>query len=91
MMEDAATAEIARSQVWQWVRHGVTLDTGEKVDRDLVRRYEQEELEKIREEVGDEFFETQGRPDESRELFEQVALSGDFVEFLTIPAYQHLN
>jgi malate synthase len=91
MMEDAATAEIARSQVWQWVRHSVTLDTGEKVDRDLVRRYEQEELEKIREEVGDEFFRTQGRPDESRELFEQVALSGDFVDFLTIPAYSRLN
>src|SRR5204863_3724420 len=63
-MEDAATAEIARSQVWQWVRHGATLDTGQRVTRELVRHYETEELEKIREQVGDEFFYSQGRPDE---------------------------
>jgi malate synthase len=91
MMEDAATAEIARSQVWQWVHQGIELDTGETVTADLVRRYEQEELEKIREQVGDEFFRTQGRPDESRELFEQVALADEFVPFLTLPAYEHLD
>jgi malate synthase len=91
MMEDAATAEISRSQVWQWVRHGVELDTGEKVSADLVRRYEKEELEKIREQVGDEFFYSQGRPDESRELFDEVALSEDFVAFLTLPAYERLE
>jgi malate synthase len=91
MMEDAATAEISRSQVWQWVHHGVSLDTGEKVTADLVRRYAEEELEKIREEVGDEFFYSQGRPDESRELFEQVALAEDYPEFLTLPAYERLE
>ncbi|MEA2439221.1 MAG: malate synthase [Thermoleophilaceae bacterium] len=91
MMEDAATAEISRSQVWQWVRHGVELDTGEKVTRELVRRYEGEELEKIREQVGDEFFYSQGRPDQSRELFDQVALSEEFVDFLTLPAYEQLE
>ena len=91
LMEDAATAEISRSQVWQWVRHGVSLDTGEKVTRDLVRRYEKEELEKIREQVGDEFFYSEGRPDESRELFDQVALSDEFVDFLTLPAYERLE
>ena len=91
MMEDAATAEISRSQVWQWVRHGIELDTGEKVTRELVRKYEKEELEKIREQVGDEFFYSQGRPDESRELFDQVALSDDFVDFLTLPAYERLQ
>src|SRR3954454_1588677 len=91
LMEDAATAEIARSQVWQWVFHGVELDTGEKVTHDLVRRYEEEELEKIRELVGDEFFYSEGRPDESRGLFEQVALAEDFVEFLTLPAYEQLD
>jgi malate synthase len=90
LMEDAATAEIARSQVWQWVHQGVTLDTGETVEPDLVRRYEQEELEKIREQVGDEFFYSEGRPDESRELFEDVALADEFVDFLTLPAYEHL-
>jgi malate synthase len=94
MMEDAATAEIARSQVWQWLRHRVTLDDGTPVTPELVRRLEDEELERIRAEIGDdEWFEREGRPRESRELFERVALSGDdeFVEFLTIPAYEHLE
>jgi malate synthase len=91
MMEDAATAEIARSQVWQWVHQGIELDTGEKVTPDLVQRYEKEELEKVREQVGDEFFYSEGRPDESRELFEQVALADEFVPFLTLPAYEQLD
>jgi malate synthase len=91
MMEDAATAEISRSQVWQWRRHGVKLDTGVEVTAELVRRYEEEELEKIREQVGDEFFFSEGRPDESRELFDQVALSDEFVDFLTLPAYERLE
>jgi malate synthase len=91
MMEDAATAEIARSQVWQWVRHGAELDGGERVTPELVRRIEDEELEKIRAEVGDEFFYSEGRPDESRELFEDVALSDRFVDFLTLRAYERLE
>jgi malate synthase len=91
MMEDAATAEISRSQVWQWRRHGIELDTGEKVTAELVRRYEGEELEKVREQVGDEFFYSEGRPKESRELFDQVALSDEFVDFLTLPAYERLG
>src|SRR4051794_4962289 len=90
LMEDAATAEIARSQVWQWVRHERELDIGVLVTPELVHRYEMLELEKIREEVGDDFFRTQGRPEESRELFERVALSEDFEEFLTLPAYEEL-
>jgi malate synthase len=91
LMEDAATAEISRSQVWQWVRHGVTLDTGETVTRELVRRYEEEELENIRRQVGDEFFYSEGRPDQSRALFDEVALSDEFVDFLTLPAYEQLE
>jgi malate synthase len=91
MMEDAATAEISRSQVWQWRRHGVELDTGEKVTAELVRRYEEEELEKIREQVGDEFFYSEGRPDQSRELFDKVALADDFEPFLTLSAYEVLE
>ncbi len=91
MMEDAATAEIARSQVWQWVHLDIELDTGEKVTPELVRRYAEEELEKIREQVGDEFFHSQGRPKESRELFERVALADDFIPFLTLPAYEVLD
>jgi malate synthase len=91
LMEDAATAEIARSQVWQWVHHGRELTSGDKVTPDLVKRYEEEELERIRAEIGDdEWFEEQGRPKESRTLFEQVALADDFPEFLTLPAYDYL-
>jgi malate synthase len=91
LMEDAATAEIARSQVWQWVHHGVRLESGTQVTESLVREISRDELDKVRQEVGDEFFYNEGRPDESRELFEQVALSEDFVEFLTIPAYERLD
>jgi malate synthase len=91
LMEDAATAEIARSQVWQWIRHGAHLDDGRTVTRELVGELATSELEKIRGEVGDEFFYGEGRPDESRGLFEGVALSDQFVEFLTLPAYEHLD
>ncbi|MFL5884609.1 MAG: malate synthase A [Thermoleophilaceae bacterium] len=90
LMEDAATSEIARSQVWQWVRQGKQLDNGETVTPELVRRMEDEELERIRGEVGDEFFRTQGRPEESRALFERVALGDEFQDFLTLPAYEEL-
>jgi malate synthase len=91
LMEDAATAEIARSQVWQWLRHGAELSNGTKVTRELVERLETEELEKIRGEIGDDaWFEKEGRPKESRMLFEQVALADDFPTFLTLPAYDFL-
>ena len=92
LMEDAATAEISRAQVWQWIRHGETLDDGRPVTPDLVRKLAESELEKIRGEIGDdEWFEKEGRPELSRSLFERVALSGDeFVEFLTQPAYEEL-
>ena len=91
LMEDAATAEISRSQVWQWVHNAVKLAEGRTVTADLVRQTATEELERIREQVGDEFFWSEGRPDQSRALFEQVALADDFIEFLTIPAYEQLD
>jgi malate synthase len=92
LMEDAATAEIARGQVWQWIHHGATLSDGRTVTPELVRELEESELERIRSEIGDdEWFESEGRPDLSRSLFERVALSGDdFVEFLTLPAHEEL-
>jgi malate synthase len=76
LMEDAATAEISRSQIWQWVHNGVRLaDTGELVDAELVRG----------------ILATQPasgpHADQARALFEQVALDEEFVEFLTLPAY----
>jgi malate synthase len=90
LMEDAATAEIARSQVWQWIRHGVRLRNGETVTRQFVERVISEELETIRAAVGDKVF-AGGRVDEARAIFEQVALDKAFVEFLTLPAYERLD
>ncbi len=91
LMEDAATAEIARGQVWQWIRHGASLDNGRAVTPELVRELAGSELERIRSEIGDdEWFEREGRPELSRRLFEQVALGDEFVEFLTLPAYEEL-
>jgi malate synthase len=90
LMEDAATSEIARSQVWQWVRHGVRLQDGPQVTPELVRRVVDEELDRIREAVGDEVF-SKSRPDDARALFEQVALGDELVEFLTLPAYDYLD
>jgi malate synthase len=90
MMEDAATAEISRTQIWQWVHHGVELDNGETVTRDLVRKVLDEETEKIRKSVGEETW-CAGRPAETREIFEKVALSRELIEFLTLPAYEYLH
>jgi len=90
MMEDAATAEISRSQIWQWIHHAVELEEGPTVTRELVRRVLDEETAKIREQVGDEVWRA-GRPAETREIFELVALSEELIEFLTIPAYGHLD
>ncbi|MFE6751843.1 malate synthase A [Kitasatospora purpeofusca] len=86
MMEDAATAEISRSQIWQWIHNGVVLaDTGEKATADLVRRLVAEELTALRAEVGDEVY-AAGRWREAAQLFEQVALAEEFADFLTLPA-----
>jgi malate synthase len=90
LMEDTATAEIARSQVWQWVRNGARTEEGATIDRDFIGRLEEEELEKIRASVGDEVF-AAGRAKEARGLFEEVALGEEFVEFLTHAAYDYID
>jgi len=90
LMEDAATAEISRSQVWQWIHHGVSLAEGPRVTADLVRGVEREELEKIKAAVGADAF-AKGRYDDAREVFDAVALSNDFQEFLTSPAYERID
>ncbi len=90
LMEDAATAEISRAQVWQWIKspNGV-LDDGRKVTRELVAALLPEELAKIRALVGDAAFEG-GRFQEASEIFEQLVMSSEFREFLTLPAYDRL-
>jgi len=89
LMEDAATAEISRSQLWQWIRHEATLEDGRTVTRELVREVLDEEMRRIHAEVGDEVWE-KGRPEETRAVFEHVALSDEFPEFLTLRAYELL-
>jgi malate synthase len=87
LMEDAATAEISRSQIWQWLHNGVILDdTGEQVTHELVTRILDEETDAIRTAIGDDTF-AAGRYQEARELFERVAVADEFVDFLTLPAY----
>jgi malate synthase len=90
LMEDAATAEISRSQVWQWIRHGATLEDGPRVTHELVRDLLEDETARIREEVGEEVW-AAGRPDDTREVFERVALAEDFPEFLTLIAYDKVD
>jgi malate synthase len=88
LMEDAATAEISRSQIWQWLHNDVTLDDGPKVTRDLAERIIKEELATIRESAGAAF--DAPRYDQAVALFTEVALADDYVEFLTLPAYERM-
>ncbi len=86
LMEDAATAEISRSQVWQWLHHGQVLAGGQKVTRDLVESMIEEELAKARDEAGDD-----GRRwDDARDLYAEMALSEEYADFLTLPAYERM-
>jgi malate synthase len=88
LMEDAATAEISRSQVWQWLHNGVRLADGETVTRELVERVIDEEMSKIAEARGDAF--ADGRWDDARALFTEMALADEYPDFLTLPAYERM-
>jgi malate synthase len=89
LMEDAATAEISRTQVWQWRRHGARLDDGRTVDTNLVRSTLGEELAKVRDELGADAFANSRFADAAR-LFESLILADVLPEWLTVPAYAHL-
>ena len=88
LMEDAATAEISRSQIWQWLHNDVELAGGPKVTPELVEQIIDEELAKIRESYGDAFDEK--RFDDAVALFKEVALADDYADFLTLPAYERM-
>jgi malate synthase len=90
LMEDAATAEISRSQLWQWVHHGALLSDERVLTRDLVQALTDEELTSIRDEIGEDAYRS-GRWQVARELFERVALAEEFEDFLTLPAYEVLE
>lgn len=89
-MEDAATVEISRAQVWQWLRHGVTMENGRKVTADYVLACIDEEMQQVRHEIGDAAYD-EGQFPAAIELFKQSCMPPEFPEFLTIPAYELLT
>jgi malate synthase A len=89
LMEDAATAEISRAQVWQWIKHGASLDNGAVVTEAYFRKALAEETERVKGEVGDKRF-ASGKFAQASSLFERLSLAPEFIEFLTLPAYDLL-
>ncbi len=90
LMEDAATAEISRTQVWQWIKNGSKLEDGRTVTYDLYRALLPSELEKIRQYVGDEAYQN-GKFEAAIALFDTLVKSTDFIDFLTLPAYDMID
>ncbi|MBO8172070.1 MAG: malate synthase A [Bacillaceae bacterium] len=90
LMEDAATAEISRAQIWQWIRHpkGV-LEDGRKVTFELFEQLKDEELNKLKQTIGEAHYNA-GKFEEAARLFTELTRQDEFEEFLTIPGYQHL-
>jgi len=91
LMEDAATVEISRSQIWQWIQHpkGI-LNDGRKVTLDLFRQLMADELDKLEEKLGDTVY-AQRRFTDAAQILDEVISSPQFVEFLTLPAYRYLQ
>ncbi|MFE7039065.1 malate synthase A [Streptomyces atratus] len=90
LMEDAATAEISRSQIWQWINADVVFENGEHATAELARRVAADELAAIRAEIGEEAF-ASGRWQQAHDLLLQVSLDQDYADFLTLPAYEQLG
>ncbi|MFP4092606.1 MAG: malate synthase A [Cyclobacteriaceae bacterium] len=90
LMEDAATAEISRTQVWQWMKNGAQLDDGRIITHELYRQLLDEELDKIKEMVGEEQY-RKGKFEEAIRIFDELVTSEDFSEFLTLPAYDLID
>jgi malate synthase len=90
LMEDAATAEISRTQVWQWLRHNARLDDGREVTAELVRRVTAQELDKLRQALGAARFDG-GRFALAARLFDELMTGTEFADFLTLTAYDHID
>ena len=88
LMEDAATAEISRSQIWQWLHNDIALAEGPRVTKDLVEQIIGEELGKIQAQLGSGYDDNQY--EQARSLFTDVALADDYIDFLTLPAYERM-
>ncbi len=89
LMEDAATAEISRASIWQWLHHGKSLNNGKKVTKELFDAFLKEELLVVRQELGDERFDS-GRFDEAAKLLAKITTADGLIDFLTLPGYDYL-
>ncbi|TXM09181.1 malate synthase A [Vibrio parahaemolyticus] len=90
LMEDAATAEISRASIWQWIQHGKSLDNGQQVTKALFETYLQEEVEVVKQEVGEERYQA-GRFEEGAQLMAKLTTSDELTNFLTVPGYDYLD
>jgi malate synthase len=91
LMEDAATAEISRAQIWHWIRSPLgMLDDGRKVTRELFQELVPQELAKVRQILGEQQY-AAGEYEEAARMFEKLTLDEDFVDFLTLPAYDYIT
>ncbi|MDW2062740.1 malate synthase A, partial [Vibrio sp. Vb1076] len=88
--EDAATAEISRASIWQWIQHGKSLDNGQQVTKALFETYLQEEVEVVKQEVGEERYHA-GRFEEAAQLMAKLTTSDELTNFLTVPGYDYLD
>ena len=90
LMEDAATAEISRAQIWQWIKHNAKTDEGINITKKYFKEILSEELENIKDNIGDKNF-VEGKFKEATKIFEDLIISEKFEDFLTIPAYKKLD
>ena len=90
LMEDAATAEISRAQVWQWIHHHAPLADGRAMTAELYRGFLEEEMGKIRSQYGEQAYPS-SRIEEAKQLFDRLTLDTSFADFLTLPAYDYLD
>lgn len=90
LMEDAATAEISRANIWQWIHHSVALDDGQVFTKELFHSWLYQELDTIKQEVGDTRY-AEGRFEQTADLFYKLSTAKEFANFLTLPSYQLLN
>ncbi len=89
LMEDAATAEISRTSIWQWIQHGKHLSNGKQVTKELFRSMLNEEAQVVRSEVGDERWQ-QKNFTKAKQLLDDITTADELTEFLTLPGYQYL-
>ena len=89
LMEDAATAEISRTQVWLWLHNNIKIDGGQVFNTEMYQKLKTEELEKIKTLVGESTF-NNGKFSLATELFDELVLSKEYKEFLTLDAYQYI-